>query len=205
MPEWLEGFDSRYWDGRVPAMAPFRFFLGKATECWRSVSYANSLLLFQLDAAFVAGWDAGAWLYHRGQGRPVEAARFYHHFTVTLGLTFPPIVDTEDTLSYPGRLLAENLWATVQEVEQRFGKAALIYSARWYFDRWLKPWLPAGHPIYERDLWEADPPPDTAEPGHFHKPVGVQYKLDGSAPGWNAKIDLDRFERTWYSKNVRLV
>ena len=184
-------FDSRYWPGTLPANHGMKGFLGKATEGYAAYTLVNHLLYKQAEGAKSAGLDVGGYLFYRYTGIPKDAARIYRDFMKLVGNDFPPIVDVEDTLAPKTSANAQKVWATVQEVEAAFGEQALIYSANWAWNGWgLQNFLPQGHAIYLRALWESDPPPNTPEPGFFGTPVGVQYQLDYNAPGYGSSIDL---------------
>lgn len=196
----IEGFDSRYWNGQLLSDHGGQFFIAKATE---SDYFANHLFPVQAEGALALGLDVGAYHFHRYRSDPASAARLYSHFCrpVDLAMGFP-ILDVEDMTAIPGTRYQAQLWDTVQELEQRWARLCMIYTARWYWDRFL--FYPRDHPIYTRPLWEADPPPDTPDPGHFGPAVITQYRLNLKLSGINAAIDLDRADEAWYRENVNL-
>ena len=201
----IQGFDSRFWDGIVPAGANFRFFLGKATETYGAGAHYtlfNHLLPQQFEGARNAGWAVGAWHYHIQDANPLVSAREYHRFMRPLGMDFPPILDVEDEAA-----TGAHVWATVQAIEDKFGERCMVYSARWCWDD--SNYLPPGHPIFTRDLWESDPPPDTLQPGFWGPEVIRQKVLDTSVSGFRsisgtslANVDLNEANEAWYNTNV---
>lgn len=194
----IEGFDSRYWNGHLPAQYNFQFFMGKATESDYFVAHNSP---YQIEMARRYGMDAGVYHFYRQHCDITGAANIYYHWCKPLQTNIKlPILDCEDQSSHPGTALSAHLWASVQEIEAKFGQMCMIYTARWWWDSHV--YYAAGHPIYQRPLWEADPPPDTATPGSFANPVIVQYKLSWRPPGLNASIDLDRADEAWYRVNV---
>jgi len=196
----IEGFDSRYWDGRLPVgyAGKFKFWIGKATE---ADYFANCIAPWQNDKALSLGMHTGAFHFHRQASQPTNAARLYHHFLKPMALNMRfPILDCEDQRATPGMFLASHIWASVQAIEQKFGLPCMIYTARWWWDSHV--FFPANHPIYTRPLWESDPPPETKDPGHFGQAKITQYALDLKPTGFNATIDLDRADEAWYMENV---
>lgn len=197
----IEGFDSRYWNGSLPAQYKFRFFLGKATESDYFVAHNSP---YQIEMARRQGMDAGSYHFYRQHCDATGAANIYHHWCKALDINIQvPILDCEDQSSTPGTAITKHLWACVQEIEDRFGQMCMIYTARWWWDTHV--FYPKDHPIYLRPLWESDPPPDTKTPGYFANPVIVQYRINYRPPMLNANIDLDRADPAWYDANVPTV
>ena len=87
-------------------------------------------------------------------------------------------------------------------MEQLSGLEVMCYSAKWWWDYWAKPYVQSKHKFYDRLLWEADPGPDTPEPGEWTKEklAMVQVRLDWNAPGFNARIDVDEISDEQYKK-----
>jgi len=197
----IEGFDSRYWNGKMVNPARFRFYIAKATE---SDYFANCLCPNQIESAIRLGIDTGCYHFYRRYSDPSNAAALYKHYVrpFTQAMRFP-ILDCEDGSCPPGKRSATHLWESVQAIEQAFGRECMIYTARWWWNQHV--WFELDHPIYTRPLWEADPPPDTPEPGGFGKPVITQYRLDLKTSGINASIDLNRADEAWYNANVNLL
>jgi len=197
----VQGFDSRYWDGTVPANFAYRFFAGKLTQ---GENFFNHLAPLQFDRARELSLPRLGWLFHKAGADVAGSVRGYKLFYQALEVEGPPVVDVEDTSVNPSAAYAASVWVTVQEVEQKIGRAVVIYAAAWHWNRYLKQFFPAGHPIYQRDLWESDPPPPTPEPGYFGPPVITQILLDWTAPGFGGdKIDVDETTTEWLAANMK--
>jgi hypothetical protein len=199
----VQGFDSRYWKGVVPPGFSYKFAAFKATE---GDYFANHLFPVQMDAIAGLALPRLAWHYHRQRADVKGAARIFHRFCLPDMPELPPVLDCEDRSVNPNPQMARTIWDTLQEIEQRFGRECIVYSAAWYWDRWVRPWTTRDHLIYTRMLWEADPPPDTKEPGYFGKPVITQVRLDWIAPAFGGdKIDVDEADDAWLTQHALYV
>ena len=96
----------------------------------------------------------------------------------------PPVLDIEDRYASKNKTTVDKAWTQLQEMEQRSGREVMVYSAGWYWDSWCAPFIPLSHPIYTKDLWEADPAPDTPIKGWPSGGVMTQVILDWRAPGF---------------------
>lgn len=206
------GFDSRFWNGSLPEGATWDFVGLKATEGdFRSAEFP-----VQFRASKALGLPRLAFTFFRARSNQVEAAKVFREHVAGAGdgLEFPPVVDIEDTKAPKTRATAEAAWVLVQEVEQQFGREAVIYTANWYWEAWrLHRWFAPDHPIYDRDLWESDPPPDTVAPGEWRRrigqPVMVQYVLDWYAEGYygfNGRpvpIDVNKMREDFFVKYTK--
>ena len=198
----IQGFDSRWWNGVIPEGYDYKFAYMKATE---GDDFSSPEFPMQWAALQSYGLPKGAFCFHR-QNCSVSglASRFYGHVAATGHFgALPPVLDFEDTRARPSLALVEHMNDCLKAVEDKFGRACMIYSAKWWWDRWAKPYVQDHHLFYERELWEADPPPDTPSPGEWGKPAVVQVKLDWSAPGWNAAIDVNETTQEWLDKYIK--
>ena len=134
----------------------------------------------------------GAFVFHRQNSDAIGTARRFHEYVGATGDMgqLPPVVDFEDTRSAPSLALVEQMNDSLKAVEDLFGRECLIYTARWWWDRWAKPYVQDHHLFYGRELWEADPPPASPIAGEWTERAVTQVSLDWAAPGWNAAIDV---------------
>jgi hypothetical protein len=142
----------------------------------------------------------GAFHFHRQACSTTLAIQRFHAVVGSLDVhvELPPVCDFEDTRAAPGLKLVDHMWAHVQEIEHKFGQECMIYTAGWWWDRWAKPYVQSRHKFYEKMLWEADPPPDTAC-GEWGEPDVKQVKLDIRLPGFNAYLDEDEATDLWFN------
>ncbi len=198
----IQGFDSRWWNGILPAGYDYRFYIAKLNEGeWTSPQFP-----IQYRAANQLGLLRSAFNFHRYASDAVKSAKAYHDGIIANGGygKIPPVLDCEDTRAPRGLKLVEHMWTELQEMEQLAGQEVMVYSAKWWWDYWAKPYVKSQHDFYSRPLWEADPAPDTPEPGEWTKEelAMVQVRLGWNAPGFNAAIDVDEISDEQYTKWV---
>ena len=195
------GFDSRWWDGRMPADSPYLFGYCKATE---GDDFTSQQFGLQMLALHNYKKLKGPFHFSRQASDPIEAIKRYHAVVSALDVPveLPPVDDFEDTRATPGKALTEHMWIEVQEIEQKFQQECMIYSAGWYWDRWVKPYIQPHQKFYDRMLWEADPPPPTPI-GEWGEPDVRQVRLDIKVPGFNAAIDENEATDEWFNKYVQ--
>ena len=201
-PDSVVGFDSRFWNGVLPAGVPYKFYIAKCSEgTWVSPDFAN-----QYRAAQQGGLARSAWSYHRYASDAVASARAYHNAMLAAGGygELPPVLDAEDMRAPVIAAMFDHIWVQLQEMEQLSGREVLVYTANWWWNRWCKPFSLPTEPMYTRKLWEADPEPDTTEPSYWDKSdlVLIQTRLDFNPGGFNAVIDEDVAKREWFESLV---
>jgi len=196
-------FDSRYWNGVLPPSGDkYISYIAKATQGeWTTPEFPMQYR----SAEQLYGDARGAYCFHRAHENSVASARWYHKAVLSVGGygKFPPILDLEDTRA-PGNLqTVDHMWVQLQEMEQLAGEEVLCYSAQWIWARWA-PFVQSRHGFYDRMLWEADPEPDTREPGDWGKDklVLIQTKLDFNPGGFNAKIDESSVNLEWWEDRM---
>ena len=191
-----QGFDSRWWNGIMPADCPYLFGYCKATE---GNDFTSQQFGLQMLALQNYGKLKGAFMFHRQASDVIISVKRFYDVVRALDVPveLPNVADFEDIRATPGLKLVDHMWATVQEIEQKFQQECMIYSAGWWWDRWAKPYVQDRHEFYEKDLWEADPPPDTPC-GEWGEPVVRQVKLDIIVPGFNAALDENEATDEWY-------
>ncbi len=218
--QYYKGLDSRYWDGVLPAGYDDGYFkyagikISQGTKDNLDLSAPKK----QWALAPAQGLDRLPFHFWKGStlGNPeqhgIAQAEFFFEMMVKLDPNLgelPPCVDAEDKWARKGRNTLIDICACAKRTKELWGKHPLIYTARWWWDSWVTPWDNYDRSKYDPyiyDLWEADPPPDTKEPGDWElqedQPVIIQVQLDVAYPGFNAKIDVDWADPNWYDKQV---
>lgn len=196
----IYGFDSRFWNGIMPEGYDFRFYMAKATQGeWTSPDFP-----IQYRAAEQLGLMRSPFCFHRHANDALKSAKWFHNAVMANGGygKIPPVLDCEDTKAHRNDGLAEHIWIQLQEMEQLAGLEVMIYTAAWYWDYFVKDYVKDHQKFYDRLLWEADPPPETPEPGEWTKDklVMVQIQLGWNAPGFNTDIDVDEITDEQYKK-----
>lgn len=201
------GADSRYTTS-IPADTEYQFFGIKVSDGIAGGPYSQPMTQWRL----AGDLNKARLPFHfwRGPGTtdPVQdgtdQAQWFHqtyldHFG---DAELPPCIDVEDPYSIKGLHALDSVVACLQHTEDLWGiprYSALLYSAGWWWDTRIKPYTTASHEIYRWKIWEADPPPETPI-GYWQiaDSVVTQRKLDFIKAGFNAKIDEDIADATWY-------
>jgi hypothetical protein len=181
----IQILDTRYWNGVIPpGYAYIKGYIAKATDGDYFTSPEFAMQYRAAEQLF--GRARSAWSFFKGVSDPKAAAKRYHDLMVAAGGYggIPPVLDIEDKYAPKGKPTVDKAWAQLQEMEQLAGREVMVYSAGWYWDSWCAPFIPLTHPIYTRDLWEADPGPDTPIKGWPNGGIMTQTILDWRAPGF---------------------
>ena len=196
-------FDSRFWNGILPPEGrKYSGYIAKATQGeWTTpefpVQYRSAEQLY--------GDARGAYCFHRVSQDPVASARHYHQAVLSVGGygKIPPVLDLEDTRAPANVQTVDHMWVQLQEMEQLAGEEVMCYTAQWIFARWARH-IQSRHGFYDRMLWEADPEPDTREPGDWKKDklALIQLKLDFNPGGFNAGIDESSVNPDWWAARM---
>ena len=181
----IQILDARYWNGRIPPGYEYiKGYIAKATD---GDYFTSPEFVMQYRAAEqLFGNARSAWSFFKGVSNPLSAAKRYHDAMVAAGGYggIPPVLDIEDRYALKGKPTVDKAWVQLQEMEQLSGREVMVYSAGWYWDLWCAPFMPLTHPIYTRDLWEADPGPNTPITGWPSGGIMTQTILDWRAPGF---------------------
>lgn len=195
--------DSRWWNGVMPPGTPYKAYIAKATEGDNFISAQFPVQYRAAEQLF--GPARSAWSFHRFASNPMEAARLYHRVMLANGGygVLPPVLDLEDTRAPADARTPAHAWIQLQEMEQLAGREVLCYTARWIWQRWAA-FVTSDQRFYDRMLWEADPEPDTLEPGLWSKSklAMVQVRLDFNPGGFNAVIDESDADPVWFNALV---
>ena len=197
----VKGFDSRYWDGNLPPGHGFEFYYAKATEgdSWLSPEFWG-----QWSAAQALGLKRGMYHFWRAAGnQPVQARNFADIAKAASYGDLPLVMDFEDTrapkdkTTFVKMALFYDILRGVVPPEREI----VIYTARWWWDTWVTPWLSkiVWNPYY-LPLWEADPPPETQNPGEWTSNIIQQTELDVMKPGILHDIDVDWMDRAYWDE-----
>ena len=196
----ITGFDSRYWNGVYPAGYDYDFVIIKATEAHNFT--AQPQMKLQTEGAMRAGLRRGYYHFYRFWSDAKQQAKWFYD-NAPRDADLPPVIDLEDGQAPKGLQNVNKIKILCEEVEQLFGKRPMIYTAAWWWDPWVFPYLPAtGWNYTAHDLWVANYTAAAVPwlPRGFDDWQMWQYIGDWAAPGFNAKIDVDRVDEDWYKE-----
>jgi len=177
------------------------FYYAKATEgrSWLSPQFWG-----QWNAAKALGLRVGMFHFWRYADDPGEQARhFAGHAKASDYGDLPLVMDFEDVRAPMDASTFVRMAtfyhvlrdALPDEVE------VIVYSARWWWDPWVKPFVnKAVWNPYALRLWEADPPPETPNPGEWVGNVIQQTELDVLKPGYAHAIDVDWMAQSYWDE-----
>lgn len=220
----VEGFDSRSWDGFLsPEYQAILKYVGikisqgqnwtppegytTLPKQWRRAKKNYSLLRLPFHY-WLPGWT---WYNHADYGKK-QAENFHQsiidHFEGDFG-ELPPCIDVESRFTgmANGAGRALNLKACLDWTEDFWNVVPLIYTATWYWDRYMHTEFVKLVPEYWKkyDLWEADPLPNTTIAGWGDNNSIQQVVLDKEIknfglPGTSTKVDFDETTQAWLDK-----
>ena len=216
----IKGIDSRYWDGVLPpGYEDFEFVgikisqgtkdnldLSAPKRQWRLAPEQD---LNRLPFHFWKGSRTGD-----AEDHGIAQAEFFFEMMNKLDPNrgeLPPCVDAEDKWALKGIRSLIDICACAKRTEELWGVQPLLYTASWWWNQWITPhddFNRSKYDPYQYKLWEADPPPDTKEPGDWTKAdlAITQVVLDWNAPGFrqfngrSVGIDIDWADETWYNE-----
>lgn len=221
MTEIVKGLDSRYWGGLLPPGYDYEFAGIKISQGTK-----DNLDLSAPKKQWVMAPDQGlARLpFHFWKGSRLndaeqhgkEQAEFFFDMMVKLDPNMgelPPCVDAEDKWARKGVQALIDICSCAKRTEELWGREPLLYTANWWWQQWIEPYHNFDrdkYNPYQYKLWEADPLPDTKEPGDWTKAdiAIVQVVLDWYAPGFvqlsgrKAGIDVDWAGKVWYDEQL---
>ena len=196
----IPGFDSRYWDGVYPEGYEYQFVYIKATEADNFV--AQPQLNLQTNGAKANGILRGYYHFYRYHYDPIKQAEYFFD-KCPADAELPPVLDLEDGQASPSLANVTRIRDLAAKVEELFGQPPMIYTAAWWWNTRVWPYLPASGWNYQKlDLWVANYT-QAVEP---YMPLGWgswqvwQHIGDWSAPGFNAKIDVNRAKEDWFAQ-----
>lgn len=207
-----EGFDKRHWNGLLTEdnAKHFKFVGIKVSQglSWNPADravlqkqwkrayrvYGLLRLPFHYLLSPVIGQDAK--LYGE-----LQAQNFYNTMKnenlpeYTGWGELPPGIDVENRFvgMAGGKKRAQNLKACLEETEILWDRVPMIYTATWYWDKYIHPWFVEIVPEYWKkyELWEADPLPDTKIAGWGNSNSIQQIALDVPYPGFAGNVDIN--------------
>lgn len=212
----IKMIDARGWDGSaypdsygvsivgIKLSEDDKFVPSNAKTCMDGAkAHGYDAVVFHFAVAPTSSQDPFEW------GK-AQARHFYNTWkSVDNGVKVYPAIDIEEMYSWTleGVRAVQCYKTLVEETERLWGVAPLIYSARWYWETHITPYIGNWKPWEHNLLWEADPDPDTQEPGGWGKntEVIVQYLLDAKIPGKSFNVDLNRVDEDWYNKTFKNV
>ena len=210
----VEGFDSRYWDGvlspeyqKTMKYVGIKMSQGKnwiprekyglLVRQWLRANKNYGLLRLPFHY-WLPSWP---WYNHKKYGEE-QAENFYermmHQFEEQKG-ELPPAIDVESR--FAGMASGEHrvicLRGCLDRTAELWNLSPGIYTATWYWDKYIAPYTGDWKYWEEHWLWEADPPPDTHIKGWGDTNAIQQVALDKSVPGFNAKVDFNETTQAW--------
>lgn len=218
----VKGFDSRGWNGILPAGYQdgyFKFYFQKVSQGqkwipsdlaqlqknWKRAKEVYSLPRGAFHFTLMPTFYTDPIAYGKAQGD-----NFYYTLKNKYGAEFgelPPVIDVENR--YTGMAGGDKrvlmLRALLDKTAELFDQSPMIYTAGWYWDAYIHPYVGDWRYWEEYELWEADPPPDTPIKGWEENGIKAkvtQVKLDWTPPGFNTKIDLDETTQEWLDNNT---
>lgn len=215
---YYKGLDGRYWNGVFPP--GYEDFIFAGIKISQGTSHGNinyEMPRRQWKLVPEQGRTRMPFHFWKGTrtGDPeqhgIAQAEFFFDTTVGLNLgmgELPPVIDVEDKWAQKGLKSVVDVYHCVKRTEELWGQMPTVYTATWCWNQWIYPYdrFDGGkYKVYDiTRLWEADPPPDTKEPGEYTKNdlAVIQVELDASYPGFNAKIDIDWADKIWYDEQV---
>jgi hypothetical protein len=214
--EYYEGFDARYWDGMLsPELVERFWFAGiKMSQAqWWNPSEGWALLQKQWQRAKFYGLmrlPFHYWLPPLTYQPPVEYGKnqgdnFYNTMLDKFGGDpgeMNPAIDVESRRvgAWTGVKRVNCLRACLDRTAELWNKPVMIYTAKWYWNVHIHPYVGDWKYWEEHELWEADPPPDTPIAGWVNGGPLTQMALGTTLPGFNTKIDIDEAEASWFEQ-----
>lgn len=209
MTEIIIGGDSRGWNGALPPGTAYRFWCIKMTQgllSWLPDDVLKKQWLvtpnYGLNRLPFHYFSNPIWQDPVGYGE--KQAKHLYNAVMALGSglgELPPAIDLEERAGLKGKGIVKSMRACVEKTAEFFNKKVVIYSAGWFWDNWVYPYLDGWKPWETCYLWEADPLPDTTIKGDWPQPAHLtQIALDHAAPGFNAAIDTNHALRSWWDE-----
>lgn len=192
--ERVPGIDISRWQGEVKwqqvAAAGYRFAIVRAT-----------IGDYYTDPRFFANWDgareAGVWVsaYHVIAPKVSAEAQMLAFFNVLDDRIsdLPLVVDVERDDGVDPAKITQVVRDCLREVEVREARKPIIYTARWYWNRFVQP----SDEWKEYDLWVASYTTQPLLPRDWDTWRFWQYSESGDVPGSGSKsTDLNWFSGT---------
>lgn len=158
-------------------------------------SYTDDRFTQNWQGAGAAGIFRAAYHVLRPDHNPVaQIARFAE--VVGESGNLPHVLDVELTGEQPDRVIRERTLACLQELEARFGRKPLVYTADWFWTPHIgaQPW------VADYDLWVAHyywpTVPEPKVPAGWLTWRFWQHSNRGQVAGVPARVDLDFFGGT---------
>jgi hypothetical protein len=215
----LNGFDSRYWDGILPPeyLDHFSYYFQKTSQGvgWEPSEGWTQLQLNWKRVKEVYRLPRGPYHYtimpYHDQNMIQRAEIQADDFLRVIDERFqgdqgelPPVIDLENVHEWMA--LEEDLALFVRALLGRtaeiFNKAPMVYTATWFWDLYIAPYVGDWEYYEEYELWEADPPPDTPIAGWVDGGDVVQVALSKSIPGFNTVVDLNETTQEWLNSHI---
>jgi lysozyme len=199
------GFDSRYWSGAYPEGYNYKFVYIKASE---ALGFVPENLEQQVRGAEDNNLEYGLYHFWRHNADPAAQAKHFYDTAKEYSNfgNLPPVIDLEDTNAKKSLAMVNHIHETCDAIEREFEQRPMIYTASWWWDAFAAPYFQAANwDLSKYELWVAHYNQYVEKPylpKYFTDWNVWQYIGDWSAPGFNAKIDVNRAKAEWFSKYV---
>lgn len=188
----ITGLDVSYWQGSINwqsvCQAGYRFAFARASQ---GATYTDPTFAANVTGAKANGIFIGAFHYFQ-LAQPAQAqAQFFLSKIKDLKLDLPPALDYEDptTMSKTAAAAALKTWLDI--VEAGTGRKPIVYTNANFWDTYI------GNPAWAKDypLWVANwtAGAEPYKPKSWSSWLFWQHSNQGTIPGINAHVDLDRF------------
>jgi GH25 family lysozyme M1 (1,4-beta-N-acetylmuramidase) len=208
--DWLEGVDVSKWQGSIDYSAVQgsgrSFVIAKATEGY---GYLDPRWGANRAGALAAGLRLGGYHFARPDLNPTtdgarnEADWFVDQLGLADGMLVPAL-DLEVHGSLGVTALTDWVKAWLQEVYDRTGVRAMIYTSPSFWRTYLKDtrWFADnGYPVLWVAHWTTKSSPSVPASNWGGRSWTFwQYTSDGSVPGIGGRVDLDRYNGTDLTK-----
>ena len=215
---YIKGLDSRYWNGILPPdYEDFKFAGIKISQGTSHAGIDYTMPRKQWKLCPEQNLNRLPFHFWKGsrtqdpKQHGIAQAEFFYETVMSLNQgmgELPPAIDCEDTWAYKGLRSLVDIYECCKRTKELWNKPPIIYTASWWWNQCITPYddYDGGkyRDIYSYKLWEADPPPDTPEPGDWTKDdlAVIQVELDASYPGFSASIDIDWAIKEWYDEQI---
>jgi len=197
----VRGFDSRYWDGRLPDNHGMKFVYIKSTQDDRFLAENFWTNWVAAEEERLKRGQYHFWKYWPDQ--TLQAVHFADHAASSGYGELPLVLDFEDVQAPKDKTTFERMAAFYHALMKELGPAqqdVIVYTGNWWWETWVDPFLKkATWNPYLLRLW-GHPRKNTKNPGEWTEMVIQQTELDVHYPGFKAAIDVDWMDQALWDE-----